>query len=234
MISRKPIFSGPASTQGKSLIGDWLKELEERRQREFLRKTGLDYHIFLNHILESLDLTAAKLVIEINAGTGLVASHIARLVTPDVKIIGADLDQSELDTARLDAQSARLGMRVEWKKLTPGLFQFQDGSADAIACAPSENGIDTSTLIRQAARILRESGCLAFASRLESGTEGKLTRGLRAVTSRIRTSGGNALQGSEKIADQLRNAGFRQVLVRTTGARTSESQGEFMLIKAVR
>lgn len=113
--------------------------------------------------LERLPLASAKDVLDLGCGTGVVARAVARQVGFTGRVAGVDQSPVFIETARRLAAEEGLGDRVE----------FQVGDAHALGYAAESFDIviahtlishvtDPVTVIKEAARVIRETGIIAI------------------------------------------------------------------------
>ena len=114
------------------------------------------YAADLVHRLASRSLTR---VLEIAAGTGVVARHLASVLPESVSIVATDLNQPMLDLA------AAIGTTrpVEWRQADAMQLPFPDGMFDAVVC---QFGVmffpEKSKAFSEARRVLRPGGVFIF------------------------------------------------------------------------
>src|SRR3954469_10644876 len=98
-------------------------------------------------------------VLEIAAGTGVVARALASALPANVSIVATDLNQAMLD------QAAAVGTKraVEWRQADAMQLPFEDSAYDAVVC---QFGVmffpDKAKAFAEARRVLRPGGLLMF------------------------------------------------------------------------
>jgi SAM-dependent methyltransferase len=115
-------------------------------------------------------------VLEIAAGTGVVARALARSLPKSVSIVATDLNQAMLD----HAATLPIARRVEWRQADAMQLPFADGAFDAVVC---QFGVmffpDKPKAYSEARRVLGSGGAFIFSvwDRLEENEFADLTAG---------------------------------------------------------
>lgn len=218
-------------------ISGWLNEFEQKRAKEFLRRTSLEYHTFLKQILENAELHPGMHVLEVAAGTGMIARHLVGLVGREGKIIGVDTTKDLIEHARLDAQSAKVSTRIEWRVAPIKYLPFSEGEFDLVACGLTFNQFEPQEFFLEMQRILRLEGVLLIAAELTApATLSDWVQKARRQYNRLfkgEAEEANAhYYSSHELTEMLRAAGFRQVVLR--GLRGGSNSRSFALIRAVK
>jgi SAM-dependent methyltransferase len=98
-------------------------------------------------------------VLEIAAGTGVLARHLAGALRPGVAIVATDLSQQMLD----QAAAVGVGLPVEWRQADAMQLPFPDEAFDVVAC---QFGVmffpDKPRAYAEARRVLRRGGAFVF------------------------------------------------------------------------
>lgn len=220
-------------------ISGWLNELEAKRAKEFHRRTGLDYQTLLRQIIEIAEPFPGIQILEVAAGTGMIARHLVGLIGTEGKIIGVDGTKDLVEKARLDAQSAKVGTKIEWKIAPYNHLPFNDNRFDLIACGLSFNQLDAQEFFRESTRVLKNEGTLLFAAELtpQDGLGDfahKLRRHYQRLIKRDTDESKMQYYSSDELTEMLRAAGFRQILIRGLKGQTGIGGRRFSLIRAVK
>ncbi len=77
-------------------------------------------------------LSPAERILDVGTGTGVVALEAARRIAPGGKILGIDLSEGMLATAKIKAARARLADRVEFRRMDAEALQLEDQSCDVV------------------------------------------------------------------------------------------------------
>lgn len=217
-------------------ISDWLNEFELKRAKEFRQRTGLEYKTLLNQILENAELHPGMHVLEVAAGTGMIARHLVGLIGSEGKIIGVDSTPELIEQARLDAQSAKVSTRIEWRVAPIKHMPFKEGQFDLITCGLF-NQFEPQEFFKETYRILQTEGVLLTAAELTpSGDFADWMQRARRRYNRVFKGDTEAstahYHSSHELTEMLRAAGFRQVILR--GLRSDSKSRSFALIRAVK
>ena len=220
-------------------ISDWLSELEGKRAKEFKRRTGLDYQTLLTQIIEVADLHPGMQVLELATGTGMIARHLVGLVGTDGKIIGVDRTTELVERARLDAQSAKVGTRIEWRTAPLNHLPFNDKQFDLVTCGLAFNQLEPKDIFREAYRILKTDSALLIAAELVpaaglSDFIQKIRRQYYRYIKRNNEEANAHFYSSDELAEMLRGAGFRQIVIRSLKSKMGVTGRSFSLIRAVK
>ena len=219
-------------------ISDWLNEFEATRAKEFHRRTGLDYKTLLKQIIEAADPHPGMHVLEVAAGTGMIARHLVGLVGSEGKIISVDSTKELLEQARLDAQSAKVGTRIEWRVAPLNRLPFPKEEFDLVTCGLGFNQLEAKDLFGESYRILKEEGVLLIAAEVTSpnGTSfpQKLRQQYYRLLKREHEEARSHFYTSDELSEMLRVAGFRQIILRGLKGDAALASRDFSLIKAVK
>ncbi len=218
-------------------ISDWLNEFEQKRAKEFQQRTGLEYQTLLKQILENAELQPGMRVLEVAAGTGMIARHLVGLVGGAGKIIGIDSTKELVEQARLDAQSAKVGTRIEWRVAPIKHLPFREGEFDLVACGLAFNQFDPQEFFAEMHRVLRMEGVLLTAAELTapatlSDWRQKARRQYKRLFKGEAEEARAHYHSSHELTEMLRAAGFRQVVMR--GLRGGHNARSFSLIRALK
>ncbi|MGH9843182.1 MAG: class I SAM-dependent methyltransferase [Blastocatellia bacterium] len=223
---------------GQNPVSTWLSELEMKSADEFQRRTGLDYKTTIAQILEAAEPFPGMHVLDVPTETGVIARHFVGQVGEKGRIIGVDSTQEKLDQARLSAQSARVGMRIEWKVMPIEKLAFGNESFDLVNSAMTFHRLDAEKFFAEAYRVLKPGGRLLIADELAPKAEPSAVRDtvrrawLRFVK-RDEVEAEARFHSTDELMQLLRGAGFTQIIFRTLRQR-GEHDRAFTLIKAVK
>jgi len=105
-------------------------------------------------------LQAARDILEVAAGTGVVTRALAARLSRDARIVATDLNQPMLDYA---ARRLAGDQRVEWRQADALALPFADTSFDAVLCQFGAMFFpDRVRGYREARRVLRKTGRYLF------------------------------------------------------------------------
>lgn len=99
-------------------------------------------------------------VLETACGTGVLTRHLRALLPAEVRLVASDLDQAMLDYARAKLAAAR---GIEWRAADAAALPYAAAEFAAAACQFGVMFVpDKAALFREARRVLRQNGLLAF------------------------------------------------------------------------
>jgi ubiquinone/menaquinone biosynthesis C-methylase UbiE len=217
-------------------ISDWLNKFEQKRAKEFQRRTGLEYKTLLKQILENAELHPGMQVLEVAAGTGMIARHLVGLIGREGKIIGVDSTNELIEHARLDAQSAKVSTRIEWRVAPIKHLPFKDGAFDLVTCGLF-NQFEPQEFFQETCRILRTEGTLLTAAELTAPATftdwmQKARRQYNRLFKGEPEEASAHYHSAHELTEMLRAAGFRQVVMRAL--RGDSNARSYSLIRAVK
>ncbi len=223
---------------GQNPVSTWLSELEVKIADDFQRRTGLDYKTTIAQILEAAEPFPGMHVLDVPTETGVIARQFVGQVGEKGRIIGVDATQEKLDQARLSAQSARVGTRIEWKVMPVEKFTFGNESFDLVISAMTFHRMDAEKFIAEAHRVLKSGGRLLIADELAPKAEpgavrDKVRRAWFRFIKRDEVEAEARFHSTDELMQLLQATGFTQIIFRTLRQR-SEHDRAFTLIKAVK
>jgi ubiquinone/menaquinone biosynthesis C-methylase UbiE len=112
--------------------------------------------------LEWLDLSPRETLLDVACGAGGPALQIA--ATTGCSVVGLDVHEKAIMTARLLAAQRGLSVRAEFRSINAaGPLPFSDASFDAITCIDAINHFsDRPSIVAEWARVLKGGGRLLF------------------------------------------------------------------------
>ncbi len=106
-------------------------------------------------LAEGALIHASDVVLDLACGTGLVARHAAALISPDGRIVGADINPAMLDIARTIEEG------VEWVESSCDALPFDDDTFTHMICQQGFQFFpDPVAAMSEARRVLEPSGVL--------------------------------------------------------------------------
>ena len=113
-------------------------------------------------LLEGVALQPGQRLLDVACGTGIVARLAAPRVAPAGEIVGIDLNEGMLATAKICAEAA--GLEIRWQQGDASALPYEDASFDVVFC---QQGLqffpDKSGTLREMYRVLAPGGTLALA-----------------------------------------------------------------------
>jgi len=205
---------------------------------DFQHRTGLDYKTTIAQILEAAEPFPGMHVLDAPTETGVIARQFVGQVGEKGRIIGVDSTQQKLDQARLAAQSARVGMRIEWKVMPAEKLAFADASFDLVNSAMTFHRLNAEKFLAEAYRVLKPGGRLLIADELAPEADASPLRDTarRAWFRFIKRDEVEAearFHSSGELMQLLQSTGFNQIIFRTL-RQGGKHDRIFSLIKAVK
>jgi ubiquinone/menaquinone biosynthesis C-methylase UbiE len=236
IFSPPPQAESPAS---KPPISNWLSEFEQKIASEFRRRTGLDYKATLATAIEAAEPRPGMQVLDVATGTGVIARQLVGLIGEKGRIIGVDATEEMVERARLSAQSAGVGRRIEWRVAPAEYLPFGDESFDLVTCTMAFHLLNGPRFIKEAYRVLRAGGRLLIAAELApramvSELRRKVRRNYYQFIARDRAEATAQFHSPEQVLEMLSAAGFRQSVIQGLRQRRSKYARVFSLVKAVK
>lgn len=230
LVVEAPIAKPPIST--------WLTEFEQKVASDFKRRTGLDYKTTIAKAIEAAEPQPGMQVLDVATGTGVIARQLVGLVGEKGKIIGIDATEEMVEQARLGAQSAGVGRRIEWRVAPAEHLPFGDKSFDLVTCTMAFHLLNARRFIKEAYRVLKVGGRLLVAAELAnaeaSGLRLRFRRNYYQYIVRDRTEATAHFYSSAEVVEMLTAAGFRQSVVTGLRRQRGKHGRSFSLVKAVK
>jgi ubiquinone/menaquinone biosynthesis C-methylase UbiE len=178
-------------------------------------------------------------VLDVATGTGVMARQLVGLVGDKGKIIGIDATEEMVERARLGAQSAGVGRRIEWRVAPAESLPFGDESFDLVTCTLAFPHLKAPRFVKEAHRVLRRGGRLLVATELAPNGEVnelllKVRRHYYQFIVRDQIEASARFYSTAQVLEMLLAAGFRQSVIRGLRRQRSIFARVFSLIKAVK
>jgi ubiquinone/menaquinone biosynthesis C-methylase UbiE len=223
----------------KPPISNWLSEFEEKVAREFRRRTGLDYKATMAQAIEAAEPRPGMQVLDVATGTGVIARQLVGLIGDKGRIIGVDATEEMVERARLGAQSAGVGRRIEWRVAPAESLPFGDETFDLVTCTMAFHLMKAQRFISEAYRVLRAGGRLLIAAELRPKAEMselrlKFRRNYYQFIARDQVEATAHFHSPAEVVSMLTAVGFRQSVIRGLRPQRSKYARVFSLIRAVK
>lgn len=152
-------------------------------------------------------LTPGQRILDIGTGTGIVALAVARRLSEQGKVVGIDLSDGMLATAKGKAVKEGLGAQVEFLKMDAEELRFEDNSFDTVLSLYALRHFpNPEKAVAEIRRVLKPGGkaVIAVGSRPELFSKHGLAAVFRKIDSVIRRLTGRELAACEFL-DELVN-----------------------------
>jgi len=118
-----------------------------------------------SRLLEAARVAPSDHVLDVGTGTGVVALHAAPKVGPEGRVLGIDISEEMLGTARAKASRRFQADRVEFRRMDAQALDLPDASFDVVVSLFAVHHLpDPPAAFRQMHRVLRPGGRLAVAA----------------------------------------------------------------------
>lgn len=222
----------------KPPISNWLSEFEEKLEREFRRRTGLDYKATMAQVIEAAQPRPGMQVLDVGTGTGVIARQLVTLIGEKGRIIGVDATEEMVEQARLAAQSAGAGRKIEWQVAPAENLPFSAGSFDLVTCTMAFHVMQAARFIKEAGRVLKPDGRLLITAQLRPNKVNewlvKMRRNYYQYIVRDQVEAEATFHSATEVLEMLAVAGFRQRVIQGLRPLRSWDTQMFSLIKAVK
>ncbi|HWM78379.1 MAG TPA: methyltransferase domain-containing protein [Methylomirabilota bacterium] len=147
---------GTTDKLDEALLQVMALRLEARGQHPKFKKMLDDY-------LETMDIDAAKSVLDMGSGTGVVARAIARRPGFSGRVVGVDLSRYLASAAERLAREEGLADRVEFRVGDTRSLELAGGAFDAVVAHTLLSHVkDPLAVVKEAARVVRAGGTVGI------------------------------------------------------------------------
>ena len=109
-------------------------------------------------LLDLVSLKAGERVLDVACGTGLLTFKAVALVGPHGEVVGADISEQMIESART-AATAKGAANVRFERMDAEALEFSDSSFDAVLCALGLMYVpDPEKAVREFHRLVRSGG----------------------------------------------------------------------------
>jgi ubiquinone/menaquinone biosynthesis C-methylase UbiE len=212
---------------------------EEGVARFFQWKTGLDYYLAIDRIVDWVVNTQRTKVIDLLTDTATFALRLAALKAFPGRIYSFDNNVTLLERAKQRAAQLKLQPCIEFRHFQEPTFPIADGYGELAVSIFDLHRHPTKQYLAEAHRVLVPGGHLILAEWLEPKSAKHSLPGIwkRMCLQYIQRNPAEAqavFLDREEIIQLLFEIGFRQIIVWVLSVPASENSGSFSLIDATK
>ncbi len=165
---RMPVLDVAGESMAKSDVYQSIGGLTPEVQQRIIERLEFRGHdpVFVamrEAYLDKMDLAAAKRILDLGCGTGVVTRALARRNEVGAEIVGVDLSEALIAAARGFARDEGLSDRIDFRVGDCHGLDDADGSFDAVVTHTLISHVsDPAALIAQAARVSAPGGVIAI------------------------------------------------------------------------
>jgi ubiquinone/menaquinone biosynthesis C-methylase UbiE len=238
-LQKKFNFSPPQPRPFLGNLPGKIDAYEEGVASFFRWKTGLDYYLTMDQIVDFVVSTGRLKVVDMLADTAVFALRLAGRKAFHGRIYSFDSNVTLLERAKQRSVQLNLQSSIDFKHFQEPLMPLTDGFGDAAVSIFDLHRHSAEQYLAEIYRILMPNGHFILAEFMEpKSAKAALPRFFRNMQLRYiqknRAESYSAYHDREEIIQLLFGAGFRQVIVQeleSSGARVS---GVFGLIAAIK
>lgn len=198
---------------------EWLNEDERKFASDFQKRTGLDYKHTVAAIVAAAELQPAMRVLDVATGTGVLARQLCTRVGETGRVFAVDAVDAVVEKARLAAQTAGLGRKVEWRMAPAESLPFGADEFDLVTCTMAFPRLQAQRFLHEAHRVLKKDGHLLVATEMAPRTsfgdvQLRLRRSYFQYVARDPAEASAQFYSSDQMLAMLNHAGFRQTIIR--------------------
>lgn len=238
-LQKKFNFSAPQPRPFLSSLPARLDSYEEGVARFFRWRTGLDYYLAIDQIVDFVVNTRKVKVIDMLSDTATFALRLAGRKAFSGRICSLDSNVTLLERARQRAVHLNLQHQIEFKHFQEPQFPLQDGYGDLAVSIFDLHRHPAEQYLAEARRMLMPDGYLIIADWLEPKRSPYswpiVWRKLHLRFIQKNPIEARAVYYSrDDIIDLCFKAGFRQVIVQGLSVPAGRRSGVFSLIAAMK
>jgi ubiquinone/menaquinone biosynthesis C-methylase UbiE len=232
-------FSPPQPRPFLANLPARIDTYEEGVARYFQWRTGLDYYLTIDQIVDFVVNTGRVKVIDLLADTATFALRLAGRKAFPGRIYSFDSNVTLLERAKQRAAHLNLQQAVEFRNFQEPRFPVPDGHGDLAVSIFDLHRHSAEQYLTEAMRILVPDGYLIVAEILEPKSKGiawqRIWRKLHLQFVQKKPAEAHALYyDREDIIELFFRAGFRQVIIQGLSIPATPHSGVFSLIAATK
>ena len=238
-LQQKFNFSPPKPRPFVANLPAKIDSYEEGIAQFFRWKTGLDYYLTIDQIVDFVINTGKIRVVDLLTDTATFALRLAGRKAFSGRIYSFDTNITLLERAKQRAFHLNLQQGIEFRQFQEPRLPVQDGHADLAVSIFDLHRHPAAQYMTEAMRILVPDGHLILADFLEPKSARSSLAGLWRKM-HLRYVQKNPIESRaiyydrEEIIEMLFHAGFRQVIVQGLSVPASRHSGVFSLIAATK
>jgi ubiquinone/menaquinone biosynthesis C-methylase UbiE len=238
-LQQKFNFSPPKPRPFVANLPARIDSYEEGVSQFFRWKTGLDYYLTIDQIVDFVINTGKIRVVDMLTDTATFALRLAGRKAFSGRIHSFDTNITLLERAKQRAFHLNLQQGIEFRQFQEPRLPFPDGHADLAVSIFDLHRHPVAQYMTEAIRILVPDGHLILADFLEPKTSRFSLAGLWRKM-HLRYVQKNPIESRavyydrEEIIEMLFQTGFRQVIVQGLSDPASRYSGVFCLIAATK
>jgi ubiquinone/menaquinone biosynthesis C-methylase UbiE len=238
-LQQKFNFSPPKPRPFVANLPAKIDSYEEGVAQFFRWKTGLDYYLTIDQVVDFVINTGKNRVVDLLTDTATFALRLAGRKSFHGHIYSFDTNITLLERAKQRAVHLNLQQGIEFRQFQEPRLPIADGHAEIVVSIFDLHRHPATQYLTEALRILVSDGHLILADYLEpKSARASLVRLWRNM--HLRYIQKNPIESRaiyydrEEIIEMLFHAGFRQVIVQGLSVPESRHSGVFSLIAATK
>jgi ubiquinone/menaquinone biosynthesis C-methylase UbiE len=230
-------FSSPQPRPFLSSLPARIDTYEEGVARFFRWKTGLDYYLTIDKIVDWVVITRQTKVIDLLTDTATFALRLAALKAFPGRIYSFDNNVTLLERAKQRAAHLNLQSCIEFRHFQEPTFPIPDGYGELAVSIFDLHRHPAEQYLTEALRVLVPEGRLILAEWLEPKSARYSISGIwknmhLQYIQRNPAEAHAVYHDREEIIELLFRVGFRQIIIEGLSVPASANSGEFSLIAA--
>jgi ubiquinone/menaquinone biosynthesis C-methylase UbiE len=232
-------FSSPQPRPFLSSLPAKIDNYEEGVARFFRWKTGLDYYLTIDQIVDFVVSTRRIKVIDLLTDTATFALRLAGLKAFPGRIYSFDNNVTLLERAKQRAAHLNLQSCIEFRHFQEPKLPIPDGFGELAVSMFDLHRHPAEQYMTEAFRILVPDGHLILTEWLEPKSAKHSIAGIwknmhLQYIQRNPAEAHAVYHDREEIIELLFEVGFRQIIIQGLSVPTSENSGAFSLIAATK